>query len=73
MLLIRANSVELDENGAAEVTIQLTEAEARMNQDSTFYYVHGSSVFDIVVTDPASNPSHENSQWSSTLRPHLQV
>ena len=49
------NSVELDENGVAEVTIQLTEAEARKNQDSTFYYVHGSSVFDIVVTDPAGN------------------
>ena len=37
------------------MTIQLTEAEARKNQDSTFYYVHGSSVFDIVVTDPAGN------------------
>ena len=49
------NPVELDENGNAEVTIQLTEAEARQNQDSTFYYIHGSSVFDIVVTDPAGN------------------
>ena len=47
--------VLLDEEGNAEITIQLTEAEPRQDQDSTFYYVHGNSVFDIVVTDAAGN------------------
>tara|TARA_B100000029_G_scaffold516560_1_gene630908 strand:- start:1076 stop:5068 length:3993 start_codon:yes stop_codon:yes gene_type:complete len=47
--------VDLDENGNANVTILLTEAEPRKHHDSTFFYVHGSSVFDIVVTDPAGN------------------
>ena len=47
--------VFLDESGSAEITIQLTEAEPRQNQDSTFYYVHSNSVFDIVVTDAAGN------------------
>ena len=49
------NPVALDENGNAEVTIHLTEAEPRQHQESTFYYVNGSSAFDIVVTDPAGN------------------
>ena len=49
------NPVVLDENGNADVTIQLTEAEPRQQQGSTFYYVYGNSVFDIVVTDTAGN------------------
>ena len=47
--------VILDENGYAEYTIQLTEAEPRQNQDSTFYYVGGSSAFELVVSDAAGN------------------
>lgn len=47
--------VPLDDNGNAEITIQLSESEPRQDQDSTFYYVHGSSVFNIVATDPAGN------------------
>ncbi|RZD50350.1 MAG: hypothetical protein CXT65_02170 [Methanobacteriota archaeon] len=49
------SAVELDENGNAELTIQLAEAEARSNSGSSFYYVYGSSIFDIVVSDTAGN------------------
>ena len=49
------NEVELDENGHAVLTIQLTEAEIRSNASSTFFYVHGTSVFDVAVSDPAGN------------------
>ena len=49
------NEVELDENGHAVLTIQLTEAEIRSNANSTFFYVHGNSVFDVAVSDAAGN------------------
>ena len=49
------NEVELDENGYAVLTIQLTEAEIRSNANSTFFYVHGNSVFDVAVSDAAGN------------------
>ena len=49
------NEVELDENGHAVLTIQLTEAEIKSNANSTFFYVHGNSVFDVAVSDAAGN------------------
>ena len=49
------NEVELDENGHAVLTIQLTEAEIKSNANSTFFYVHNTSVFDLAVSDPAGN------------------
>ena len=47
--------IELDESGFAEFTFQLTEAEERADADSSFFYVHGTSVFDIEVSDAAGN------------------
>ena len=47
--------VELDENGHAEVTVQLTPAGVRGSATSPFYYVHGSSVFELEVGDHAGN------------------
>jgi len=47
--------IELDESGFAEFTFQLTEAEERADADSPFFYVHGTSVFDIEVSDAAGN------------------
>jgi len=47
--------VELDENGLAEVTVQLTPAGVRGSATSPFYYVHGSSVFELEVGDHAGN------------------
>ena len=49
------NEVELDENGHAVLTIQLTEAEIKSNANSTFFYVQGNSVFDVAVSDAAGN------------------
>ena len=54
-LLHSGNPVELDEGGNAVVTIGLTESEARLNADTAFYHVHGSSVFDLLVIDAAGN------------------
>ena len=52
--------IELDESGFGEFTFQLTEAEERADDDSSFFYVHGSSIFDIEVSDAAGNSFTRN-------------